>query len=100
MIEQPFFKHFQTLASFSCKVQRGIFQCPLNTSCGPPAEIRGADNIKHVPKVPSSQHFYAGCLKSSQKSHGPVSSKNRNGCRLQHICCRDRNNCGGAEKLL
>ena len=31
---------------------------------------------------------------------GPVSSKNRNGWRLQRICFCDQNNCRGAEKLL
>ena len=31
---------------------------------------------------------------------GPVSSKNRSGWRLQHICFCDRNNCRRAEKLL
>ena len=41
-----FFKHFQTLASFSCKAQWAIFQCPLNTAC---TNYRGADDIKHFP---------------------------------------------------
>ena len=45
-------------------------------------------------------------LRANQMRHlnggptGPVSSKNRNGGHLQHICFCDRNNCRRAEKLL